>query len=220
MKSCSECMKTTTPAREPLLLSILLDFPWERVATDLFELKEVTYVVLVDYYSRYIEIQKLQSTTAASVITALKAVFFRHGVPAVLMSDNGPQFLSREMSEFSDFYGFTHITSSQHYPQSNGQAERAVKTAKCLLLHSPDPYMALLSYWATPLAWCGLSPAELLMGRRHRTEPQVKALLVPNWPHVGEFRTRDKRHKARQKRAYDQRYRVKALPLLTDKLPV
>ena len=81
-----------------------------------------------------------------------------------------------------------------------------MKTAKRLLIHSPDPYMALLSYWA------GLSPAELLM--------EVKALLVPNWLHVGEFRTRDKRHKARQKRAYDQRYRVKALPLLTDKLPV
>ena len=116
MKSCSECMKTTTPAREPLLQSILLDFPWERVATDLFELKEVTYVVLVDYYSRYIEIQKLQSITAASIINALKAAFFHHGVPAVLMSDNGPQYSSWEIS---DYYGFTHITSSPHYPQSN-----------------------------------------------------------------------------------------------------
>ena len=166
-----------------LLQSTLPDFPWERVATDLFELKGVTYVVLVDYYSRYIEIQKLQSTTAASVIIALKAVFSRHGVPAVLMSDNGPQYSSREMSEF------THITSSPHYPQSNGQAERVVKTAKHLLLHSPDLYMALLSYRATPLAWYGLSPAELLMGRRLRTNvPQLKAMLVPNWPHVEEFR--------------------------------
>ena len=81
------------------------------------------------------------------------------------------------------------------------------QTAKCLLLHSPDPYMALLSYRATPLAWCasGLNPSELLMRRHLRTDvPQVKASLVPNWPHVEVFRAHDKRHKARQKRAYDQ----------------
>ena len=96
MKSCSDCMKTTTPAREPLLQSTLPDFPRERVATDLFELKGATHVVLVDYCSRYIEIQKLQSTTAASVITALKAVFSRHRVLAVLMSDNGPQYSGDE----------------------------------------------------------------------------------------------------------------------------
>lgn len=52
-----------------------------------------------------------------------------------------------------------------HFPQSNGQVERAVQTMEKLLQKSNDPYLALLNYWATPLHWCGFSPAELLMGR-------------------------------------------------------
>ena len=130
---------------------------------DLFELNATTYLLVVDYYSRYIEVQKLKSTTSASIITALKAVFSHHGIPAAVVSDNGPQYASQEMKEFSQSYGVSHITSSPHYPQSNGEAERAVKTAKSLLEHSPDPYLAPLSYRTTPLPWCGLSPAELLM---------------------------------------------------------
>ena len=189
VKSCPVCQKNTPPAREPLLQSSLPDYPWERVATDLFELNGTTYMLLVDYYSRYIEVQKLPSVTSASVITAMKAVFSHHGIPATVVSDNGPQYSSQERREFAESYGFTHITSSPHYPQANGEAERAVKTAKDLLKDSPDPYMALLSYRTTPLPWCGLSPAELLMGRRLRTDiPQLKMHLVPNWPHVAKFK--------------------------------
>ena len=103
----------------------------------------------MDYYSRYIEVQKLTSLTSASVITAMKAVFSRHGIPTTVVSDNGPQYSSLEMREFAESYGFTHITSSPHYPQANGEAERAVRTAKNLLKDSLDPYMALLSYRAT-----------------------------------------------------------------------
>ena len=56
VKSCSICQKKTPPAREPLLQSSLPDFPWERIAIDLFELDGTTYLLLVDYYSRYIEV--------------------------------------------------------------------------------------------------------------------------------------------------------------------
>ena len=188
---------------------------------DLFELNATTYLLVVDYYSRYIEVQKLKSTTSASIITALKAVFSHHGIPAAVVSDNGPQYASQEMKEFSQSYGVSHITSSPHYPQSNGEAERAVKTAKSLLEHSPDPYLALLSYRATPLPWCGLSLAELLMGRRLRTDvPQLKKQLVPCWPHVMNFRSLDQKFKASQRRNYDNRHRVRELPSLPDKLPV
>ena len=65
--------------------------------------------------------------------------------------------------------------TSPYFLQSNGFAERMVKTVKKLLEHSADPYKSILSYRATSLPWCGLSPAELLMGRRIRTDiPQVK----------------------------------------------
>lgn len=79
---------------------------------------------MVDYFSRYVEVQKLSSTTAPHVITALKSIFARHGIPSTLVSDNGPQYACREMKEFAEVYtDFAIITSSPHYPQSNGQAE-------------------------------------------------------------------------------------------------
>ena len=72
------------------------------------------------------------------------------------------------MSQFSSTYGFYHETISPYYHQSNGQAECTVKTVEALLSKSADPYLALLSYRATPLPWCRLSPAQLLMGRTIR----------------------------------------------------
>lgn len=81
------------------------------------------------------------------------------------------------------------MTSSPLYPQSNGHAERAVQTVKSLLKQSKDPFLGLLSYRSTPMPWCGLSPAELSMGRRVRTSvPQVTKQLVPSWSFLSEFR--------------------------------
>ena len=76
-----------------------------------------------------------------------------------MITDNGPQFKSEEMEEFAQSYGFVHITTSPYYPQTNGLAERMVKTVKGLLEH-------ILSYRAMPIPWCALSPAELLIGRK------------------------------------------------------
>ena len=143
IKSCAECQKNTVPPREPLISSDLPSYPWEKVASDLFEMNKCTYLLVVDYFSKYVEVQKLSTTTAANVIAALKSIFSRHGIPSILVSDNGPQYSSYEMKEFDGKYGFQHVTSSPLYPQANGQAERAVKTVKQLLGNAKDPHMAL-----------------------------------------------------------------------------
>ena len=59
------------------------------------------------------------------------------------------------MKEFTSTYRFKPITSSPYYPRGNGLAEHImVKTAKTLMKESPDVYLTLLSYRATPLPWC------------------------------------------------------------------
>ena len=82
---------------------------------------------------------------------------------------------------FSKSYGFVHTTSSPHFPQANGEAERAVQTIKNLLNKAQDPYKALLNYRNTPLDSINLSPAQLLMGRRLNTSVPTKVdlLLTP-----------------------------------------
>ena len=142
-----------------------------------------------DYFFRYIEVIKLGNTTSRNIIEGLKSMFSRHGIPGTIVSDNGPQYSSCEFSAFAMAYIFCHTTSSPYYPQSNGQAERAVQTAKQLLTKSEDPYLALLTYRATPTPWCNLSPSQLLMGRHLRTTLlQVKEHLQPKWTYLDEFR--------------------------------
>ena len=110
----------------------------------------------------------------------MKSSFSKYGIPELLITDNGPQYACNEFKEFTEKYDFKHTTSSPHFPQSNGQAERTVQTVKQLLSKSDDPFLALLVYRATPLPWCGYSPAQLLMGRNIRTNiPQATEYLVP-----------------------------------------
>ena len=63
-----------------------------------------TYLLVVDYFSRYVKVQTLSTTTSASVIKALKAVFPRHGIPSTLVSDKGPQYSPQEFANFSREY--------------------------------------------------------------------------------------------------------------------
>ena len=133
----------------------------------------------VDYYSRYIDVTYLPSLTSATVIGKLKKFFSHHGVPEIVVSDNGTQFSSAEFRTFADWWNFSHVTSSPHYPQSNGAAERAVKTVK-EILRQDDIFLALLSYRSTPIPDLGASPAELAMGRTLRTTmPSLPSTLQP-----------------------------------------
>lgn len=215
IKECPQCAKSLSPSKEPLMSTPLPSHPWERVAADLFQLKGLSYLVVVDYYSRYPEVIRLGDTTSSSIVRTLKSVFSRHGIPTVFVSDNGPQFASAEMTQFASQYTFRHITSSPRYPQSNGLAERTVKTVKSIIQDAPDPYMALLSYRTTPLPFCNLSPTELLMGRKLRTDvPTIPSQLIPKWSYLEKFRHDDSKFKSQQSHNYNRRHRVRTLPEL------
>ena len=211
VKDCCICCKEHTQPAEPLITSELPELPFQKVGTDLFEWEKRTYLLLVDYYSRYIEIALLKGTTATEVIAHMKSIFARHGIPELIVSDNGPQYSSKEFAEFMREYQCRHITSGPLYPQSNGEAERAVKTIKGLLKKEGDPYLALLSNRATPLQ-IGYSPSELLMGRKLRTTvPTIREQLVPRVPDSTLVRERDKQQKQRQERTFNTRRRAREL---------
>ena len=200
VNSCTECSKDRLQHAEPLISSPFPDRPWQKVASDLFEWKGSTYLLIVDYFSRYFEIAKLSGETSGEVIRHTKSVFARHGIPEELISDNGPQYSSTLFHKFAQESGFVHTTSSPKYPQSNGEAERAVKTCKGLLKKAVDPYMALLAYRSTPLQ-NGYSPAELLMNRKLRTTvPMVPALLQPSIPDYTVLKTKEQKMKEKQKK--------------------
>ena len=163
---------------------------YTHIGADLFQLKGVNYLPIVDYFSRYPELIKLTTTTSLSVINALKAAFAKHGIPALLRSDNGPQFDLSEMKSFAQSYGFDHKPSSPRYPQSNGQVERCtcIQTIKNLLRKADEVSFSLLVYRSTPLRWCDKSPAELCTGRKLQTNlPQFQS--APLTKHCFELNT-------------------------------
>lgn len=79
----------------------LPDYPWQEVAADLFELRGKQYLVVVDYYSLYLEVCHLRETTTDTVIALFKSLFARHGIPETYRSDNGPQFTSGKFVNFT-----------------------------------------------------------------------------------------------------------------------
>lgn len=208
---CRTCIQERHNHNEPLMPTECPDRPWQRVGTDLFELGGKTYLLAVDYLSRFVEIALLNKTKSNDVITHLKSFFARHGIPEVLMSDNGPQFSGQTFSDFAEAYGFKHITSSPRFPQSNGEAERAVQTVKNLLKKATDPYLALLAYRATPLQ-NGYSPAELLMGRRLRTTlPTLPSQLDPTLPDSAKLAQKEREKRMLDIANYNRRHRAKPL---------
>ena len=95
VQRCSVCIPNSTARQASLMASSLPDYPWQVVGTDFFELDKKHYLVVVDYFSRYPEVVKMNSTTSACTIActiaALKNIFARYGIPEIIRSDNGPQ---------------------------------------------------------------------------------------------------------------------------------
>ena len=164
-QSCKTCIKHSKSQRHELLQSHPIpELPWYMVATDLFEIKNSKYLLLVD---------KLGSTTSKVLVQEMKAVFTKLGVPNVIVSDGGPQYTSPEFKDFMRQWQIEHRVSSPRNPQSNGMAERCVQTMKASLIKTmeegEDVDLALLTYKTTPLSHKLPLPAELLNSRKYKT---------------------------------------------------
>ncbi|KAL0868798.1 hypothetical protein ABMA27_007164 [Loxostege sticticalis] len=188
VSNCHICLTNRrSNSKEPLQPHEVKAIPWNKVGVDLFDLNSDKYNIVVDYFSQYVELVKLiGGSTSQIVIGHLKSIFARHGIPNILISDNGPPFNSKEFSNFASDWQIQHITSSPYFAQSNGLVERTIGTIKnmlkkCLSDHS-DPHLALLQYRNTPKENM-YSPAQLLMSRSLRTKlPVLEQSLKPKIP--------------------------------------
>ena len=157
--NCQLCLKyLQSKCKQPLQMSLgqeIPAFPWTKIATDIFHFEGDSYLLLVDYTSIYPIIHKLTSMTAQHVIGHLKVIFSEYGWLNTIVSDNGPCYMAEAFTKKMQEYRVNHITSSSHYPQSNGFAEKCVQTVKNLFYKARDEganlYKALMIYCNTPL---------------------------------------------------------------------
>ena len=217
----SRCQVCSTYQRsnpkEPLLSHQVPQRPWARVGADLFKLNSHSFLILVDYCSSFIEVEQLRDTKSEVIMKLCKSQFARYGIPDTLVTDNGPQFSSEAFRNFACCYGFQHCTSSPHYPQSNGRAEKAVQTIKSLIKKAnadkKDIYLALLELQNAPINDQLGSPVQRLMGRRTKPLlPTSSQLLIPKTITPEIVLRQLKQQQKRQKQYYDQH--TKPLPNL------
>ena len=207
------CIKHSAVKHQPREESILPSGPWTEVATDLFSYKGEIYLLVVDYYTRWIETRLLSTQTAKAVIMSLQDIFSIFGVPKTVRSDNGPCYSATIFSQFAEEWGFSHVTSSPRYPQSNGMAERAVGTVKRLWGRSVNQCLAMLAYRTTPLS-SGFSPGDLMFGRNIRSDMGIQG--VPNSVDYDLFVQKENELRDLDHEKWDRKYRVHELPMLTE----
>ncbi|KAK4296250.1 hypothetical protein Pmani_031249 [Petrolisthes manimaculis] len=215
---CDTCLTVRdNPCKEPLESHKFDARAWSKVGADLCFMDGRNLLVVIDYYSNYIEVAKHNTITSIAVIKELQNIFARHGVPDTLITDNGPQFVTAEFEVFEKKWAFEHVTSSPRYPQSNGKAENAVKTIKRLFskckISGESEYMALLNWRNTPSEGMQTTPAQRLMGRRCKTIlPCTSKLLQPS--HSTEQETLEMQNKkSTQARYYNKSARTRT-PIL------
>ena len=149
--------------------------PWSRIHIDhAGPFQGKTILVVVDAHSKWIEAVPVPSTSSIATITVLRNLFATHGIPELIFSVNGTSFTSDEFKEFVRRNGTRHRTSAPYHPATNGLAERAVQVVKAGLRKNTEGDMGLrlarllFKYRNTPHTTTGVTPADLLLGRKPR----------------------------------------------------
>lgn len=203
VKVCSQCQSNLKmPAAAPLHPWQWPSCPWSRLHLDFAgPFMGRMFLVLVDAHSKWLEAHIMSNITAPTTTDTLRSIFATHGLPDTIVTDNGPTFTSEVFKEFMDRNGIRHVCTAPYHPASNGLAERAVETFKEGLRkmsgQSLETKLArfLFQYRITPHTTTGVSPAEMLLGRRPKSHLD---LLQPD------IRARVARYQEEQKARRDQ----------------
>lgn len=131
IKRCELCKRHNIDTQRKIYISWETpQKPFERVHIDFFNLDKTDYLILVDSFSRFIDVKIMKLKTAQNVISYLKEIFKHYGEAEMLVSDNGPPFCSAEFKKFCEEADIMLKHSPPYHPQSNGLAERNVQTLK------------------------------------------------------------------------------------------
>ena len=84
-------------------------------------------IVIIDAFSRYINLTACKDTTAASAAKALHTHACRFGFPLSITTDNGSQFMNEMFQSLTRIYGINHIRTIPYSKEENGIVERANK---------------------------------------------------------------------------------------------
>ena len=186
-RKCTSCgqfqNKPDKPSIHPWMMP---EKPWSRLHLDhAINFLGRNWLVLVDAYSKYPCIHPTTSTSSNNTTAILEQEFAHFGYPHTLVTDNATTFMSQEFQAWCKQRGIVHLTGAPYHLATNGAAERLIQSFKQALRKSSLPPKEalqefLMQYRRIPFA-SGLSPSELLNGRRIRTKIDT---LVPSIPHL------------------------------------
>ena len=185
VKSCELCsLQQKSPPVAPLHPWEWPSKPWTRIHIDhAGPFMGKMFLIIIDSYSKWLEVAPVSSADTLQTVAVLRQVFSTHGIPEMIVSDNGAAFTSSDFETFTKRNGIRHLTTTPYHPSTNGLAERAVQIFKQAMRKSQSGDLKtklarfLLHYRTTPHATTGTTPAELLMGRPLRT---LLDLMRPN----------------------------------------
>ncbi|CAI6370293.1 unnamed protein product [Macrosiphum euphorbiae] len=165
VESCNICQKfKRNQIKQTLINHEIPKLPFIKIGLDIAEFRGLNYLVVVDYYSRWLEIIKIKQKDTMTIISKLKPLFSKFGIPMEVIADNMPCG-SVEFQRFAKEWEFEVKTSSPHYPRSNGLAEKGVDIAKKMIQKSnednQDLELYLLNYRNSKVAKLDYTPAQL-----------------------------------------------------------
>ena len=179
-RKCTSCgqfqNKPDKPSIHPWMMP---EKPWSRLHLDhAINFLGRNWLVLVDAYSKYPCIHPTTSTSSKSTTAILEQEFAHFGYPHTLVTDNATTFMSQEFQAWCKQRGIVHLTGAPYHPATNGAAERLIQSFKQALRKSSLPPKEalqefLMQYRRIPFA-SGLSPSELLNGRRRQSRQASK----------------------------------------------
>ena len=212
VKGCATCQShQKTPPCSPLHPWEWPGRPWSRVHVDYAgPFMGKMFLLIIDAHSKWMDIHCVNSATSSVTIDKMRSTFASHGLPEIVVSDNGSNFVSSEFKSFLQKNGIKHLTSTPYHPSTNGLVERAVQTFKQEMKKQDDGSVDTklasfpLSYRITLQSTTGESPAQLRWGRSLRSHLDLLRPDVATRVHLAQ---------SRQKKQHDQHSRTRGVKL-------